>query len=134
MTGAGSSCGACKFLRRKCTSECVFVPYFSYNDAASHFAAVHKVFGASNVSKLLMHIPVHHRTEAAFTISYEALARMTDPVFGCVSHIYNLHQQVSFLHNDSMSLFMFFLLIFRTRKKLNKLFLCVCRLLNCRRK
>uniref|UniRef100_A0A7N0UU55 LOB domain-containing protein n=1 Tax=Kalanchoe fedtschenkoi TaxID=63787 RepID=A0A7N0UU55_KALFE len=100
MTGQGSSCGACKFLRRKCTSECVFVPYFSYDEAATHFAAVHKVFGASNVSKLLMHIPVQHRSEAAVTISYEALARMTDPVFGCVAHIYALHQQIANLQEE----------------------------------
>ncbi|KAL9687186.1 hypothetical protein QQ045_031584 [Rhodiola kirilowii] len=93
MTGPGSSCGACKFLRRKCTRECVFAPYFSYEEAAAHFAAVHKVFGASNVSKMLLHIPVDYRTEAAVTISYEALARMTDPVFGCVAHIFALHQQ-----------------------------------------
>lgn len=94
MTGLGSSCGACKFLRRKCTTECVFAPYFSYEQAASHFAAVHKVFGASNVSKLLLHLPVHCRSDAAITVSYEALARMRDPVFGCVAHIFALQQQV----------------------------------------
>uniref|UniRef100_A0A7N0V479 LOB domain-containing protein n=1 Tax=Kalanchoe fedtschenkoi TaxID=63787 RepID=A0A7N0V479_KALFE len=98
--GSSSSCGACKFLRRKCTSECVFAPYFSYDEAATHFGAVHKVFGASNVSKLLMHIPVQHRTEAALTISYEAFSRMTDPVFGCVAHIYALHQQIANLQEE----------------------------------
>lgn len=94
MTGFGSSCGACKFLRRKCTNQCVFAPYFCYEQAASHFAAVHKVFGASNVSKLLLHLPVHNRSDAATTISYEALARMRDPVYGCVAHIFALQQQV----------------------------------------
>ena len=94
MTGFGSSCGACKFLRRKCSSECVFAPYFCYDEAASHFAAVHKVFGASNVSKLLLHLPVHNRSDAATTISYEALARMRDPIYGCVAHIFALQQQV----------------------------------------
>ncbi|CAL0315729.1 unnamed protein product [Lupinus luteus] len=52
MTGFGSSCGACKFLRRKCTSDCVFSPYFSYDEATTHFSAVHKVYGASNVANL----------------------------------------------------------------------------------
>ena len=95
MTGFGSSCGACKFLRRKCSSECIFAPYFCYDEAASHFAAVHKVFGASNVSKLLLHLPLHTRSDAATTISYEALARMRDPIYGCVSHIFALQQQVT---------------------------------------
>lgn len=95
MAAHGSSCGACKFLRRKCNSDCVFAPYFSYEQASSHFAAVHKVFGASNVSKHLLHLPLHQRNAAAITISYEALSRMHDPVYGCVAHIFALHQQVS---------------------------------------
>ncbi|KAJ8765871.1 hypothetical protein K2173_020387 [Erythroxylum novogranatense] len=100
MTGLGSSCGACKFLRRKCTSECVFAPYFCYDQGAAHFAAVHKVFGASNVSKLLSHLPQNNRSHAASTISYEALARMRDPIYGCVAHIFALQQQVVCLQEE----------------------------------
>ncbi|KAA3468898.1 LOB domain-containing protein 29-like [Gossypium australe] len=94
MTGAGSPCGACKFLRRRCVKGCVFAPYFSHEQGATHFAAIHKVFGASNVSKLLTHLPVNERCEAAVTISYEAQARLQDPIYGCVSHIFALQQQV----------------------------------------
>ncbi|EOA22320.1 hypothetical protein CARUB_v10002921mg [Capsella rubella] len=101
MAGHGSSsCGACKFLRRKCTCDCVFSPYFSYEQASSHFAAVHKVFGASNVSKHLLQLPLHQRSVAAITISYEALSRMRDPVYGCVAHIFALHQQVVSLQEE----------------------------------
>ncbi|CAL1383215.1 unnamed protein product [Linum trigynum] len=94
MTGSGSPCGACKFLRRKCARGCVFAPYFCHEQGAAHFAAIHKVFGASNVSKLLAHLPVTDRCEAAVTISYEAQARLQDPIYGCVSHIFALQQQV----------------------------------------
>ncbi|KAL8552010.1 hypothetical protein ACS0TY_000897 [Phlomoides rotata] len=100
MTGVSSSCGACKFLRRRCTGECIFAPYFCYEQASTHFAAVHKVFGASNVSKLLSHLPVHSRSDAAITISYEALARMQDPIYGCVAHIFSLQQQVACLEEE----------------------------------
>ncbi|CAI9759740.1 unnamed protein product [Fraxinus pennsylvanica] len=100
MTGLGSSCGACKFLRRRCTSECVFAPYFSYDHATSHFAAVHKVFGASNVSKLLLHLPVQNRNDATITLSYEALSRMQDPIYGCVSHILALQKLVANLEEE----------------------------------
>ncbi|GLU07729.1 hypothetical protein SLE2022_246770 [Rubroshorea leprosula] len=93
-TGSGSPCGACKFLRRKCVKGCVFAPYFCHEQGATHFAAIHKVFGASNVSKLLAHLPVNDRCEAAATISYEAQARLQDPIYGCVSHIFALQQQV----------------------------------------
>jgi hypothetical protein len=53
--GSGSSsapCASCKLLRRRCTQECVFAPYFPPEDPHK-FAIVHKVFGASNVSKML---------------------------------------------------------------------------------
>lgn len=110
MTGSGSPCGACKFLRRKCVRGCVFAPYFCHEQGASHFAAIHKVFGASNVSKLLAHLPVSERCEAAVTIAYEAQARLQDPIYGCVSHIFALQQQV-FAHTHENPNFLFAILI-----------------------
>lgn len=111
--GGGSSgsgpCGACKFLRRKCVPGCIFAPYFDSEQGAAHFAAVHKVFGASNVSKLLLHIPVHKRLDAVVTICYEAQARLRDPVYGCVAHIFALQQQVIPLFNQiQLTVFMSF--------------------------
>ncbi|XP_066388753.1 LOB domain-containing protein CRL1-like [Miscanthus floridulus] len=104
MTGFGSPCGACKFLRRKCVRGCVFSPYFCHEQGAAHFAAIHKVFGASNVSKLLAHLPLADRPEAAVTISYEAQARLRDPIYGCVAHIFALQQQVMTLQAQLASL------------------------------
>ncbi|BAT95503.1 hypothetical protein LR48_Vigan1086s000300 [Vigna angularis] len=93
----GSPCGACKFLRRKCAADCIFAPYFCSEQGAARFATIHKVFGASNVSKLLLRIPENDRFEAMLTIAYEAQARIRDPVYGCVSHIFALQQQVASL-------------------------------------
>ncbi|QCE12184.1 Lateral organ boundary [Vigna unguiculata] len=93
-SSTGSPCGACKFLRRKCIPGCIFAPYFDAEQGTIHFATVHKVFGASNVSKLLLSIPVHKRLDAVITICYEAQSRLRDPVYGCVSHIFALQQQV----------------------------------------
>lgn len=53
MAGGGTSpCASCKLLRRRCAKDCVFAPYFPPDDPHK-FAMVHKVFGASNVSKML---------------------------------------------------------------------------------
>ncbi|MBA0610341.1 hypothetical protein Godav_011203 [Gossypium davidsonii] len=104
MTGCASPCGACKFLRRKCVRGCVFAPYFCHEQGATHFAAIHKVFGASNVSKLLAHLPLSDRSEAALTIAYEAQARLQDPIYGCVSHIFALQQQIVNLQAQLASL------------------------------
>ncbi|KAI3741238.1 hypothetical protein L1987_58909 [Smallanthus sonchifolius] len=96
----GGPCGACKFLRRKCLAGCIFAPYFDSEQGAVHFVAVHKVFGASNVSKLLLNVPVHKRLDAVVTICYEAQARLRDPVHGCVAHIFALKQQVTNLQAE----------------------------------
>ncbi|CAM0957221.1 unnamed protein product [Alopecurus aequalis] len=90
----GGPCGACKFLRRKCVTGCIFAPYFDSEQGAAQFSAVHKVFGASNVSKLLLQIPPHKRLDAVVTVCFEAQARLRDPVYGCVPHIFALQQQV----------------------------------------
>jgi hypothetical protein len=37
---------------RRCTKDCIFAPFFPADDPHK-FAIVHKVFGASNVSKML---------------------------------------------------------------------------------
>ncbi|XP_042048938.1 LOB domain-containing protein 16-like isoform X1 [Salvia splendens] len=101
-SGSGSPCGACKFLRRKCAADCVFAPYFCSEQGPARFAAIHKVFGASNVSKLLLHVPAADRCEAVVTIAYEAQARIRDPVYGCVAHIFALQQQVAYLQAQVM--------------------------------
>ncbi|KAG2554747.1 LOB domain-containing protein 16-like [Panicum virgatum] len=93
----GSPCGACKFLRRKCPAECVFAPHFCAEDGAAQFAAIHKVFGASNAAKLLQQVAPADRSEAAATVTYEAQARLRDPIYGCVAHIFALQQQVASL-------------------------------------
>ncbi|XP_012083562.1 LOB domain-containing protein 19 [Jatropha curcas] len=93
-SNGGGPCGACKFLRRKCLKGCIFAPYFDSDQGTAHFAAVHKVFGASNASKLLLRIPAHKRLDAVVTLCYEALARVRDPVYGCVGHLFALQQQV----------------------------------------
>ncbi|KAM3311323.1 hypothetical protein ACQJBY_031789 [Aegilops geniculata] len=86
MSSSNSPCAACKLLRRKCTQGCVFAPYFP-PDQPAKFANVHKVFGASNVSKLLNELPVAQREDAVNSLAYEAEARLRDPVYGCVAYI-----------------------------------------------
>ncbi|KAF5736238.1 LOB domain-containing protein 4-like [Tripterygium wilfordii] len=80
--GAPSPCAACKLLRRRCAQDCVFPPYFPA-DEPHKFANVHKVFGASNVNKMLQELPVHQRGDAVSSMVYEANARIRDPVYGC---------------------------------------------------
>jgi hypothetical protein len=100
MAGPRFPCDACKFLRKKCEIDCVFAPYFSHEQGAAFFPAIHKVFGAKNFSKLLTHLPVSDRGDAAISIAYEAQARDQDPIYGCVAHIFALQQQVISLQSQ----------------------------------
>ncbi|KAJ3688330.1 hypothetical protein LUZ61_017494 [Rhynchospora tenuis] len=92
-------CAACKLLRRRCAQECPFSPYFSPHEPQK-FAAVHKVFGASNVSKLLLEVPESQRADAANSLVYEANVRLRDPVYGCMGAIAALQQQVQALEAE----------------------------------
>ncbi|KAB2044548.1 hypothetical protein ES319_D01G098700v1 [Gossypium barbadense] len=97
--GALSPCAACKLLRRRCAADCVFAPYFPA-DEPQKFASVHKVFGASNVNKMLQELPEHQRHDAVSSMVYEANARVRDPVYGCVGAISSLQRQIDSLQNQ----------------------------------
>ncbi|KAI3686428.1 hypothetical protein L1987_80104 [Smallanthus sonchifolius] len=94
-----SPCAACKFLRRKCMPGCIFAPYFPPEEPQK-FANVHKIFGASNVTKLLNDIMPHQREDAVNSLAYEAEARVRDPVYGCVGAISFLQRQVDRLQKE----------------------------------
>ncbi|KFK36928.1 hypothetical protein AALP_AA4G190900 [Arabis alpina] len=92
-------CAACKLLRRRCAQECPFSPYFSPHEPHK-FASVHKVFGASNVSKMLMEVPESQRADAANSLVYEANVRLRDPIYGCMGAISALQQEVQALQAE----------------------------------
>ncbi|XP_057514371.1 protein LATERAL ORGAN BOUNDARIES-like [Actinidia eriantha] len=94
-----SPCAACKVLRRKCIPGCIFAPYFPPEDPQK-FANVHKIFGASNVTKLLNELLPHQREDAVNSLAYEAEARVRDPVYGCVGAISFLQRQVERLQKE----------------------------------
>eukprot|EP00256_Glycine_max_P049262 XP_006604044.1 LOB domain-containing protein 25 isoform X1 [Glycine max] len=96
---SNSPCAACKFLRRKCMPDCIFSPYFPPEEPQK-FANVHKIFGASNVSKLLNEVQPHQREDAVNSLAYEAEARIKDPVYGCVGAISVLQRQVIRLQKE----------------------------------
>lgn len=78
---------------------CIFAPYFPPEDPQK-FANVHKIFGASNVTKLLNDLLPHQREDAVNSLAYEAEARVRDPVYGCVGAISFLQRQVQRLQKE----------------------------------
>lgn len=79
--------------------DCIFAQYFPPEEPQK-FANVHKIFGASNVSKLLNEVLPHQREDAVNSLAYEAEARIKDPVYGCVGAISVLQRQVIRLQKE----------------------------------
>ncbi|KAK4848654.1 hypothetical protein QYF36_015661 [Acer negundo] len=86
-------CAACKMLRRRCDSNCILAPYFP-NDEIEKFASVHRVFGASNVIKMIQMVEETKREDAVKALVYEATARLRDPVYGSAGATFHLYKMV----------------------------------------
>ncbi|XP_009588230.1 LOB domain-containing protein 1-like [Nicotiana tomentosiformis] len=92
-------CAACKILRRRCVDKCVLAPYFPPTEPLK-FTIAHRVFGASNIIKMLQELPEDQRTDAVNSMVYEANARIRDPVYGCAGAICQLQKQISELQAE----------------------------------
>ncbi|KAF5481380.1 hypothetical protein F2P56_002037 [Juglans regia] len=82
-TAAGThpACAACKHQRKKCTEVCILAPYFPA-DRTREFQAVHKIFGVSNVTKIVKNLKEEDRKTAVDSLVWEASWRQKDPVLG----------------------------------------------------
>lgn len=78
---ANPACAACKHQRKKCTESCILAPYFPAN-RSREFQAVHKLFGVSNVTKILKNLMEEDRKAAVESMVWEASCRQKDPVLG----------------------------------------------------
>ncbi|KAK1576024.1 hypothetical protein Q3G72_010210 [Acer saccharum] len=103
-------CAACKLLRRRCDEDCPFAPYFPPHEPQK-FAVVHKIFGASSVTKMLQEVPEHKRGDTANSLVFEANLRIADPVLGSMGAILTLQQQVQALQEE----------VFTTRNRIHNL-------------
>ncbi|XP_043717210.1 LOB domain-containing protein 1-like [Telopea speciosissima] len=86
-------CAACRMLRRRCGSDCLLAPYFPA-EKADNFVVVHKVFGASNVIKMLQMVEESKREDCVKSIVYEASARLRDPIYGSTGAIFQLQKNL----------------------------------------
>ncbi|KAL2239608.1 UNVERIFIED_CONTAM: LOB domain-containing protein 4 [Sesamum indicum] len=73
-------CAACRFLRRRCTKDCLFSPYFPPAEPEK-FAAVHRIFGASNISKMLQVITTTSLTVCLTSLQQEYNMRIFTSCF-----------------------------------------------------
>ncbi|KAK2663931.1 hypothetical protein Ddye_002505 [Dipteronia dyeriana] len=91
--GTSQACAACKYQRRRCSSECPLKPYFP-PDQPKMFQNAHKLFGVSNILKILKNLDADQKTEAMRSIIHQANIRDQYPVHGCMGVIKKLRDQI----------------------------------------
>ncbi|KAJ8645078.1 hypothetical protein MRB53_006826 [Persea americana] len=87
--GTSQACAACKYRRRKCNADCPLAPYFPPDDP-KQFQNAHRLFGVSNILKILEQLNPEQKLEAMRSIVYQANMRERYPVHGCLGIIYKL--------------------------------------------
>lgn len=93
--GTTQACAACKYQRRKCAPDCILAPYFPH-DRQRQFLNAHKLFGVSNITKIIKHLEPPEKDEAMRTIIFQSDVRANDPVGGCYRIIKELQRQIEY--------------------------------------
>ncbi|XP_062024772.1 LOB domain-containing protein 22 isoform X1 [Rosa rugosa] len=93
--GNTQACAACKYQRRKCAPDCILAPYFPH-DRQRQFLNAHKLFGVSNITKIIKHLDHRDKEEAMRTIIFQSDVRASDPVGGCYRIIQELQRLIEY--------------------------------------
>ncbi|GMI93712.1 LOB domain-containing protein 22 [Hibiscus trionum] len=93
--GTTQACAACKYQRRKCAPDCILAPYFPH-DRQRQFQNAHKLFGVSNITKIIKNLSPPEKDIAMRTIMFQSDARANDPVGGCYRIIQELQRQIEY--------------------------------------
>lgn len=91
--GSTTACAACKYQRKKCTKNCLLAPYFP-QDRQKEFLNAHRLFGVSNITKLIKGLEESQRDIAMRNLIYHANARALDPVGGVYRIISDLKRKI----------------------------------------
>ncbi|KAK9074400.1 hypothetical protein SSX86_007001 [Deinandra increscens subsp. villosa] len=87
------ACASCRHQRKKCTEKCVLAPFFPA-EKAQDFQAVHKVFGVSNVTKLVKDLSREDGKKAVDSLVWEANCRLKDPVLGPLGEFQRVSEEL----------------------------------------
>ncbi|WCJ30867.1 LOB domain-containing protein 2 [Euphorbia peplus] len=90
---AHPACASCKHQRKKCAEDCVLAPYFPAA-RSREFQAVHRVFGVSNVAKLVKSVREEDRKSVADSLVWEACCRQNDPILGPLGEFRKIQEEL----------------------------------------
>ncbi|GLJ33792.1 hypothetical protein SUGI_0679140 [Cryptomeria japonica] len=93
------SCAACRLQCKKCSEECILAPYFPRDDP-DKFTIVQRLYGTSNIVKLLQSLEAKQREDAVKSLVCEASARIKEPIRGSASVVHELQKQIAELESQ----------------------------------
>ncbi|ESR64721.1 hypothetical protein CICLE_v10010373mg, partial [Citrus x clementina] len=93
------ACASCKHQRKKCEETCELAPFFPAS-RYREFQNAHKLFGVSNIQKIINSVDPSQRKEAAESILIEGNIRSNDPVHGCLGVVRNLKSQIEYYEKE----------------------------------
>ncbi|KAL7604409.1 LOB domain-containing protein 2 [Lactuca sativa] len=91
--GGVPACASCRHQRKKCTEKCILAPFFPA-EKTQDFQAVHKVFGVSNVTKLVKDLTREDGKKAVDSLIWEANCRLKDPVLGPLGEFQRVSEEL----------------------------------------
>lgn len=98
-SGSSQACASCKHQRKKCEETCELAPFFPAS-RYREFQNAHKLFGISNIQKIINSVDPSQRKEAAESILIEGNIRSNDPVHGCLGVVRNLKSQIEYYEKE----------------------------------
>lgn len=90
---SATACAACKYQRKKCTKNCLLAPYFP-QERQKQFLNAHKLFGVSNITKMIKDVEESQRGIAMQNLIFHANARALDPVGGVYKILCDLKSKI----------------------------------------
>ncbi|KAI3744107.1 hypothetical protein L1987_57182 [Smallanthus sonchifolius] len=88
-------CASCRHQRKKCTQKCVLAQFFPA-EKSQDFQAVHRVFGVSNVTKLVKGLSREDGKKAVDSLIWEANCRLNDPVLGPLGEFQRVSEELKY--------------------------------------
>ena len=114
-SNTNQACAACKYQRRKCAPDCILAPYFPH-DRQKQFLNAHKLFGVSNINKIIKSLDPPLKDQAMRSIIIQSDMRANDPVGGCYKYIQDLQTQIEYCKTE-LDLVLQQLAIFRAQSQ-----------------
>ncbi|KAL5768621.1 hypothetical protein ACOSP7_015171 [Xanthoceras sorbifolium] len=93
------TCSACRLQRKRCDRNCDMAQYFPASKYCE-FQNAHKLFGMSNIQKMMNSVLPEQRKATADSILIEGNARSNDLVHGCQGIVRNIKSQIQLYENE----------------------------------